>query len=68
MEKIVITTARYVFEHKYTKARLSFESDSDQEAIMTLGKLCQTVMDWRMRKYNISKTRKKKLKKNVEKT
>jgi hypothetical protein len=35
---------------------------------MKLGKLCQTVMDWRMRKYNISKTRKKKLKKNVEKT
>ncbi len=65
MQENVKKSSRYIFEHKATKARLSFESDSDQEAIMTLGKLCQTVMDWKMRKFRPCKNKRKKLKKQV---
>jgi hypothetical protein len=62
MEQVVSKRSKYIFQHRATKARLSFEAESDQEAIMTLGRLCQTVMDWDMRKFRLSKNKRKKLK------
>ena len=59
--------SKYIFRHKYNNARFSCDAETDQEAIMTLGKLCQTVMDWTMRKYRPSKSKRKKLKKQNEK-
>ena len=64
METIVNKSSKYLFQHKPTGAKLSFEADNDQAAIMTLGKLCQTVMDWDMKKFRLSKTKRKKLKRN----
>ncbi len=54
---------KYIFRHRYTKAKLICISESDQKAILTLGTLCQTVMDWDMRKYKSKSSKKKKLKK-----
>ena len=59
-------TSKYIFRHKYTTARFSCDAETDQEAIMTLGRLCQTVMDWTMRKYRPSKNKRKKLKRQNE--
>ena len=53
---------KYIFLHKATGVKLVCSAESDQEAIMLLGKLCQTVMDWQMRKYRPSKNQRKKLK------
>jgi hypothetical protein len=58
MEQVVSKRSRYIFLHKGTKAKLEFEAETDHEAIMTLGKLCQTVMDWTMKKHGISKSKK----------
>lgn len=57
---------KYIFKHRATQAGLSCEAETDQEAIMILGRLCQTVMDWDMKKYRPSKNKRKKLKKQSE--
>jgi hypothetical protein len=41
----------YVFKHKVTKARLSFESRSVEEAIQVLATMVSTIADWDMKRY-----------------
>ena len=41
----------YVFKHKVTKARLSFESRSVEEAIQVLATMVITIADWDMKRY-----------------
>ena len=41
----------YVFKHKITKARLSFEARSMQEAISILATMVNTIADWDMKRY-----------------
>ncbi len=60
MEQVVSKRYKYVFKHKIITAKLAFEAESDQEAIVILGRLCQTVMDWDMRKFRLSKNQRKK--------
>jgi hypothetical protein len=56
---------KYIFTHRSTKARLICVAENPQKAIIILGKLCQTVMDWDMRtyKYRPGKKVRKKIKK-----
>lgn len=41
----------YVFRHKITKARLSFEARSMQEATHILATMVNSVADWNMKRY-----------------
>jgi hypothetical protein len=41
----------YVFRHRITKARLSFEARSMQEATSILATMVNTVADWDMKRY-----------------
>lgn len=41
----------YVFKHKTTKARLSFEARSIEEATAILATMVSTVADWDMKRY-----------------
>lgn len=54
-----MSESKYIFKHRLTKAKLTCIAENDQQAIITLGKLCQTVMDWDMRKYKRNKKVKK---------
>jgi hypothetical protein len=41
----------YVFRHNKTKAKLSFEARSVQDAIIILSSMINTVADWDMKRY-----------------
>ena len=41
----------YVFKHRITKARLSFESRSIEEATIILARMVNSVADWDMKRY-----------------
>jgi hypothetical protein len=41
----------YVFKHRITKARLSFESRSIEEATIILARMVNNVADWDMKRY-----------------
>jgi len=42
---------KYVFRHNITKAKLSFEAKSVQNAIIILSIMVNTVADWDMKRY-----------------
>jgi len=42
---------KYVFNHRMTKAKLSFECRAMSEAIMLLATMVNTVADWDMKRY-----------------
>lgn len=41
----------YVFKHKITNARLSFEAKTIQEATIIFAKMVNSVADWDMKRY-----------------
>ncbi len=42
---------KYVFRHKLTKAKLTFENRSIEEAIQLLAIMVSTVADWDMKRH-----------------